>query len=260
MSARSVERLLTLIQTKIKKCALECGVQGFLRGVFARTMKCLSAASTFSEKHECCVHASNCVHYMWVFCTLRPESLACGSLASHKHVTKNCLKRIRAVSRNRAIAIDSKSGSWMRNCAFLSNRPLSSVDIGLFFHPKSPSMSNVFLLAFPKMAWSFLQHKSVPDSAERARNILGSFELQLLDPSCRNCCRVLVFLPLCAGTWDRSTCPACRDGSHILQPRLVRLSHRRLQRYKSHLSVMELHFLLSLVFPILTLFDTASWK
>ena len=71
------------------------------------------------------------------------------------------------------------------------------------------------------MAWSFLQHKSVPDSAERARNILGSFELQLLDPSCRHCCRVLVFLPLCAGTWDRSPCPACRDGSHILQPRLV---------------------------------------
>ena len=53
-----------------------------------------------------------------------------------------------------------------------------------------------------------------------------------------------------------------RDVSHISQSRLFRLSNRRLSRQvgsKSHLSVMELYFLLSLVFPMLTAFVTTFW-
>ena len=173
---------------------------------------------------------------------------------------KNCLKRIRAVSKNRAIAIDSKSGSWMRNCAFLSKSSSELLTLVFFFILRVLRCRMCFFWLFRRWHGVSSSTRAIPTQLERARNILGSFELQLLDPSCRNCCRVLVFLTLCAGTWDRSPCPACRDGSHILQPRLVRLSHRRLQRSKSHLSVMELHFLLSLVFPILTLFVTASWK
>ena len=101
----------------------------------------------------------------------------------------------------------------MRNCAILSNLPSGSLDLGLLFLPTSPSVSKLFLLAFPKMARWLPPVSERSRIFERLRGVLGSFELQLHDLSsgCLRSCshsKVLLHLLLCVGTWDRSTCPA----------------------------------------------------
>ena len=64
-------------------------------------------------------------------------------------------KSTSAVSIIRAIAIDSKSRSW-KNCAIVSDLPLSRVDFGLDFLQTSPSVSKLFLPAIPKLAWGLV--------------------------------------------------------------------------------------------------------
>ena len=62
-----------------------------------------------------------------------------------------------------------------------------SVGFGLLVLPMSPSVWKLFLQAFFDIGMGFPQHESVPGLIERLRSILGSFVLQLLDPSLSIC-------------------------------------------------------------------------
>ena len=95
-----------------------------------------------------CVHQTVCVE-IWMFYT---EILAC---VVSKHIAaekaQTCYEGTSVVILIRAIAMDSGSKSWIRNCSILSNLPLGSVDSGLLILLTSPSVSMLFLLSFPKL-------------------------------------------------------------------------------------------------------------
>ena len=73
----------------------------------------------------------------------------------------------------------------MSNCAILFNLPPRCVEFTLIFLPTSPSVSEVLLPAFQKLTWVSPSVRAFTESAGRLKNMMGSFELQLHDRSCR---------------------------------------------------------------------------
>ena len=96
---------------------------------------------------------------MRVFCTSVQSGLLAGSVKLHKHFAadwrkRNVKKGTGSESITRAIAIDSKSRSWMRDCAIF--------DLGLLFLLTSLSVSKLFLPAFPKLVWVVSSVRAFP--------------------------------------------------------------------------------------------------
>ena len=168
-----------------------------------------------------CVRPTVYVFEQWVFYTPRPESLACGVPGTALHFTnvkKKLPKETGPMSITRAIAIDSKSRRWKRNC---TGFPAALIRVSFCF------------------TWVLL-----------------------------NCCYATRLVGIC----DPSAAPKCFGfgrpifrGRHVIPYfaiSLVRLSHGKLSRQigsMPNLSAMELHFLVSLVCPMLPSLVTAFW-